>query len=180
MPSSQSTELLDRSRPGTSACCGCGDLFPDGDGPTHPYVLSSPGCWAAYGELLAREYQNPTYMRVHRLTVDTYAVQHPGVDTPQARNSVGIHLSRLCLMLERGWSIDRANAAMLAITAKKHDYPWLTPPASLGPLSVRNALAATTPHEHSAAVEQWARAVWAAWAPHHATVRSWCDALPPG
>lgn len=166
----------------TNRCCGCGELFPepppsDTAAPTHPYILSSPGCWQAYGELLAREYQDPRYMRVHRLTVDTYAVQHPGVDTPQARNSVGIHLSRLLLLFERAWPIERANAAMLTITAKKHAYPWLTPPPSLGLLTVRHPLAATTPEEHAQRVEEWARSVWTAWAEHHATVRAWCSKM---
>lgn len=178
MPSSRNTEAPDPVRAAVGSCFGCGDFFPGSDGPTHPYMLSSPGCWAAYGELLAREYQDPRYMRLHRLTVDTYAVQHPGVDTPQARNSVGIHLSRLYLLFERGWSIERANAAMLAITAKKHAYPWLAPPGSMGSLSVRHALATGTPEAHAAAVEQWARSVWTAWAAHHATVRDWCDAVP--
>ena len=116
-------------------------------------------------------------MRVHRLTVDAYAVQHPGVDTPQARNSVGIHLSRLLLLFERGWSIERANASMTAITAKKHAYPWLTPPADPGVLTVLHPLAATSPEEHGDRVEQWARSVWTAWSQHHALVRKWCEAV---
>lgn len=40
---------------GYKACVGCGGLFPEMDGPTHRYMESSPGCWAAYGEVLARE-----------------------------------------------------------------------------------------------------------------------------
>lgn len=40
-------------------CPGCGLMTAVQDGPTHPYVVSSPGCWAIYGEVLAREYQNP-------------------------------------------------------------------------------------------------------------------------
>jgi hypothetical protein len=168
----------------TSRCCGCGAHFPDPAlpeaAPTHPYILSSPGCWQAYGELLAREYQDPHYMRVHRLTVDAYAVQHPGVDTPQARNSVGIHLSRLLLLFERGWPIERANASMVAITAKKHDYPWLSPPAAPGPLTVLHPLGATTPEEHADRVEQWARSVWTAWSEHHPVVRRWCEAIQAG
>ena len=30
---------------------------------------SSPACWAAYGEVLAREYSDPAYFQVHRLSV---------------------------------------------------------------------------------------------------------------
>jgi hypothetical protein len=134
-------------------------------------MLSSPGCWAAYGELLAREYQDAAYAPLHRLSVDAYAVQHPGVDGPQARNSVGIHLSRLCLILDRGWPINRANNAMLDITARKKSYPWLTPPAIRGSLSVKHVLATSEATGHGKAVEQWARSVWQAWAEYHATVR---------
>jgi hypothetical protein len=60
-------------------CIGCHALFPDVDGPVHRYMESSPGCWASYGEVLVREYTEPSYFGVHRLTVDAYAVQHPGV-----------------------------------------------------------------------------------------------------
>jgi hypothetical protein len=35
------------------------------------------------------------YRRRHHLVVDTYAVQHPGVPSPQAIQSVAIHLIRL-------------------------------------------------------------------------------------
>jgi hypothetical protein len=158
-------------------CCGCNEEFPAIDGPTHAYMLSSPGCWAAYGELLVKEYQDRRYAPLHRLSVDTYAVQHPGVDTPQARNSVGIHLSRLYLMLEFGWPIEHANDAMLSITAKKKSYPWLTPPLSRGSLTVKQVLLASDPEEHLAAVGRWARSVWQAWAEHHETVRQWNRSL---
>jgi len=140
-------------------------------------MLSSPGCWAAYGEVLAREYQDPAYMRLHRLAVDTYAVQHPGIDTQQARNSVGIHLARLLLFFERGWPINRVNDVMPQITAKKKHYPWLMPPEKRGALTVKHVLAARTPAEHEAAVEQWAQSVWQAWAAHHSTVRAWHEGL---
>jgi hypothetical protein len=154
-------------------CFSCGGDFPEMDGPTHPYMLSSAGCWAAYGELLALEYQHRAYATLHRLSVDAYAVQHPGVDTPQARNSVGIHLSRLSLMLEQGWPIDRANDAMQIITTKKFGFPWLPPPASLGVLTVKNVLEARGAVEHGAAVQLWAKSVWQAWSEHHYVVRGW-------
>jgi len=158
-------------------CCGCGGEFEELDGPTHAYVLSSPGCWKAYGEILAREYQDPAYWPLHCLTVDAYAVQHPGVDTAQARNSVGIHLSRLCLIVEAGWPIGRANSAMVQIIARKTHYPWLTPPAQPGAVTVRHVLAAQTAPEHLASVDRWARSVWEAWAEHRATVRKWVEAI---
>ena len=36
-------------------CLGCGAELPVFAGPVHRYMESSPGCWAAYGEVLARD-----------------------------------------------------------------------------------------------------------------------------
>ena len=82
-----------------SACPGCGALFEERAGPTHRYMESSPACWAAYGEVLAREYSDQAFYAVHRMSVDTYAVQHPGQPSPQTIQSVAVHLIRLCLQL---------------------------------------------------------------------------------
>lgn len=51
----------------TTECTGCKARFRDMEGPTHPYMESSPGCWAAFGDVLAREYSDPVYFEVHRL-----------------------------------------------------------------------------------------------------------------
>jgi Family of unknown function (DUF5946) len=161
-------------------CCGCGADFADIAGPTHAYMLSSAGCWEAYGRVLAREYESPSYARLHRLTVDAYAVQHPGVDGAQARNSVGIHLSRLALLFDWGWSVERTDDALWAIPAKKRHYPWLTPPVERGAITVKNVLAAQNPVRHLYAVEQWANSAWQAWGEHHAIVRRWVKELSQG
>ncbi|MCK6557732.1 hypothetical protein HUU39_19040 [candidate division KSB1 bacterium] len=34
----------------TLACSGCQALVPDIDGPSHPNLGASPGCWVIYGE----------------------------------------------------------------------------------------------------------------------------------
>jgi len=153
--------------------CGCGVETEEVEGPTHAYVLSTAGCWEAYGRLLAREYEDHARWRTHRVTVDAYALQHPGVDGPQARNSVGVHFSRLGLTVGRGWPLERANEAMLQITAKKFAYPWLTPPVALVGMTVLDVLTAETAEEHMAMVEAWGRAVWASWGEHHAVVEEW-------
>lgn len=161
----------------TSRCPGCGGCFPDSDGPTHRYMESSPGCWAAYGQVLAREYSDPAYMAVHRLSVDAYAVQHPGSPSRQSIQSVGLHLIRLCLLLERGLDSRYANDAMLAAAKLKHTLTWLEPPASLGTLTVADVLVAATVDEHVAMVKDWAHAAWTAWSLHHATIRAWMSDL---
>ncbi len=86
-----------------SACPGCGVNLPVLEGSAHPYMTCTPACWAAYGNLLAVQYQHPERMRFHQLVVDTYAVQHPDkAGEPRAVRSVGIHLMTLCLFLEHG------------------------------------------------------------------------------
>ena len=159
------------------ACPGCGVLLPDKEGPTHRYMESSPACWEAFGEVLAREYSDSAYFEVHRLTVDAYAVQHPGQSSPQAINSVAHHLIRLYYLVERGLDPRRANDLMLHTVNLKQNYFWLEPPESLGEVTVVDVQAAETVEAHKRAVRDWAVAVWKAWEPHHETIRKWAPAF---
>jgi hypothetical protein len=143
------------------------------DGPTHRYMQSSPGCWQAYGQVLSREYSDPAFGAQHRLTVDSYAVQHPGRPSAQATQSVCLHLISLYLVLERGLSAAYATRVMGAATKTKERFFWLTPPPSLGTVTVLDVAAVTTAVQHEEKVRAWAQAAWSAWAEHHATVRGW-------
>ena len=135
---------------------------------------SSSGCWAAYGEVLAREYGNPAlFARVHRLTVDAYAVQHPGRPSRQSIQSVALHLVSLCLALEHGATSQEATLALREGTRAKGRYVWLSTPASLGSLTVADVLPAREATAHEVLVRQWAGAAWAAWSLHHSVVRAW-------
>lgn len=157
------------------ACFACGGTFPDSDGPTHRYMESSPGCWEIYGEVLAREYSNAAYWSVHPVTVDCYAVHHPGRPSRQSINSVGLHLMRLCAILERGLALGAAPKLMQSIATERPPFRWLEPPAAPGSITVRDVHAATSPEEHAAKVMAWADSVWAAWSDHHVQVRDWLD-----
>jgi hypothetical protein len=157
-------------------CMWCKGVFPDGEGPTHKYMESTPGCWAAFGRVLTREYEDQRYFAIHRLTVDAYAVQHPGVASRQSIQSVGLHLVRLCLFLERGLAPDEANDAMLAAAKHKAHYHWLEPPSHLGALTVANVDASAGTEEHMSVVRSWASQMWAVWSPYHSTVRAWANA----
>jgi Family of unknown function (DUF5946) len=157
-------------------CLWCKGKFSADDGPTHVYMESTPGCWACYGRVLAREYEDQRFLPVHRLTVDAYAVQHPGKPNRQTIQSVGVHLVRLCLFLEHGLSPERANDAMLVAAKHKARYRWLEPPASLGKLTVADVEAAIGVEEHLSVVRSWATQMWQVWSPHHSTVRAWADA----
>lgn len=154
----------------TSRCAGCGLALPERAGPAHPYIGASPACWARYGEALARAYGDPALRGGFRLGVDAYAVQHPGVEEPRAVRSVGMHLMRLCLLLEDGWPVARANEAMLRIAAARPAVRWLEPPVPNGRLTIEEVVGA---EDFLGATERWARDVWGAWAAHHGTVRGW-------
>ncbi len=157
-------------------CRGCGGLFPDVDGPTHAYMLSSSGCWAAYNAVLAREYVGyGAFADLHRLPVDAFAAQHPHAQCAANARSVGYHLCRLCLILERGLGANEANAAIVTIAAQKSRFVPRTPPSHRGHVTVADVHAASGAQAHRDAVRRWAAAVSQAWAPCHALVRTWLD-----
>jgi hypothetical protein len=87
------------SRGHSSVCPGCGLVVPATDGPTHEYFGSSPGGRPLFRRAVGREFSDPAYFAVHQVTVDTYAVQHPGRPERRSVQSVGLHLMTLCLFL---------------------------------------------------------------------------------
>ena len=141
-------------------------------GAVHRYMESSPGCWAAYGEVLAREYNDTAFMTAHRLTVDAYAVQHPGSPSPQSIQSVGVHLISLYVVLEEQLS-HRAATQLMQRSADRMHFVWLEPPLDRGERNVTTVVAARSPDEHVRAIQGWAQSVWQAWSQHHSQVLAW-------
>lgn len=147
-------------------CPDCDARVPGVEGPVHPYLGTSPGCWAIYGEVLAREYGDARYFAAHRLTVDTYAAQHPGRRERRSSQSVNVHLVALHLVLERNAAPAYVRRVLSALAQRhQHEFEWLEPPATLGEVTVVDVLRAATPDEHCALVRRWAESVYAAWAP---------------
>lgn len=157
-------------------CFSCGGEFEDIEGPVHRYMASSPGCWAAFGEVLAREYSDAAYFEVHRLSVDAYAVQHPGTPSPQTIGPIGVHLMRLCLFHEHELTPERANDAMLRASKNKASFIWLEPPGMLGAITVGDVVKVNDVEKHKSIVRRWAGEAWAAWMPHHQQVHQWLSA----
>ncbi len=155
-------------------CSGCGVELPAVTGPVHRYIESSPSCWAAYGQVLAREYSDRAYLAAHRLTVDAYAAQHPGRPSPQSIQSVAVHLISLHAVLERQLPHPAATQLVRRCVDRMH-FHWLDPPPQRGYLTVSSVLAARSPEEHVHAVDRWARSVWQAWCMHHAQLLEWAE-----
>jgi hypothetical protein len=156
-------------------CPGCGLAYAPSDGPTHPYIGASAGCWARYGELLALEYGDAAMMRWHRLTVDAYAAQHPGVAERRSAQSVHVHLAGLYLVLER--KADPASAARaMQRMADGRIHSWLEPPPLATEIGLPEAIAAAGTPDYGERVRAWAEAVWQAWTPHHRLIRAEAEA----
>jgi CTP:molybdopterin cytidylyltransferase MocA len=166
---------LDRIAP---VCPGCGARFLGA--PTtgaHPYIGASDGCWLAFSEVLAREFGDPAYGRVHRHSVDAYAAQHPGSDDRRERPSVALHLIGLCHWLEHDIPVHYLNAITQRLASADRAWPWLDPPSRYS-VTVLDVIEAASGEEHVATVRAWATSVWTAWSAHHDLVRRWAaDAL---
>jgi len=135
------------------------------------YVEAAPGCFAAYAELIGRQSSNAALAQAHMLSADTYPAQHPGVPGRQSSQSVWVHLVGLCLMLEHGFDGVASARAKARLAAPDARFEWLEPPDSRGTMTVLEIPATGTAEQQIAAVQRWARTVWAAWAPHHEAVR---------
>ena len=162
--------------PDLLACPGCGVELAVLDAPTPVHVDASAACWALYGRLLVRQYTEISDGRVHRLTIATYAVQHPAMRERRPPASMTLELIALCLLLERGASVGRTTTRLAGILERPPALHRLEPPRPNGTINVSDVAAAHTPGEHARLVHCWARDVWQAWAPQHAQVRRWIDA----
>jgi hypothetical protein len=120
-----------------------------------------------------REYGELGNPAIHRMSVDAYAVQHPGVPERRSIQSVAVHLMGLCLVLDRGWRSEDATGRLGGLVERARPQ-WLEPPVPNGTLTVDHPLAAPS-SEHAARVREWAADVWTAWSPHHPQVNDWLD-----
>jgi len=155
-------------------CFACSADVPDVEGPTHPYMLSSPGCWKLYSEMLALEYAARPYdATVNRITVDTYAVSHPGRNERRAVQSVNGHLISLYYILEKGVSGEQATKILtrtLASPSLIHQFTWLDPPTLTNTLHITEVSHAPTLEAHKALVRAWGKSVRHAWRAKHGSV----------
>ncbi|MEO1152112.1 MAG: DUF5946 family protein [Pseudomonadota bacterium] len=145
------------------SCSGCGAVFDATNGPTHPYMLSSAGCWEAYAEILAREYQDPAlFAKAHRFTVDAYALQHPGHrDDRRAYRSVRLHYASLFLIIEHNFSVKDATRSLKTLSEAQFE-PLCSRPDGFA-LTVCDIRKAPI-DQHSDLVRQWAEISYRAWA----------------
>jgi hypothetical protein len=156
-------------------CIGCGGEFLAHKGPVHRYMDSSPACWAAFGAVVAAEYADAELIAVHRMSVDAYAVQHPGKDSRQAIQSVGLHLARLHMEVEREIPASESHTFMIKAARRKDSLPLLTPPRGFE-ITVASVAAVAGTAQHPTLVRRWAQSAWQSWAHAHDFIRAWAAA----
>jgi hypothetical protein len=150
-------------------CGGCGLVVPGG----------TDGCQAIFDELLARDFNNALYFKVHRLMVDLYALQHPDRYCASAK-SFAAHLTGLCFAIE-----NKGNRAVGYDPLRR----WLdgSPhlerppvPAHRGDLTIADVRSAPDPEAYANAVDRWANSTWVAYAELQPLARQWIEtALTP-
>jgi hypothetical protein len=152
----------------TERCVGCGVTVDHVDGPTHRYMTSAPACWARYGELLGVLAVDPELWTARLLCSDAYAAQHPGTPSPQATQSVAVHLINSYDHL-----VARHPIGVPRVVGPKGGFFWLEPPAFDGSRTVFDMPLVGTHDEITRAAAQWVGSVWNAWAAHHAQIARW-------
>ncbi|MEO5923138.1 MAG: DUF5946 family protein [Bryobacteraceae bacterium] len=177
-------------------CPGCGASFPPFDGPTHRYIGASAACWAL---MLAWMSGNPPEAgllagsiapRVTPASLsqkdaglldavwgDAYGVQHHGDDSPQAIQSVAIHLLAL-----HGAVTQRADGMWVKRRAlrKRGVFHKLAPPALGCALTIRHLFSGEGPEAVITKID-YAYSVYNAWlALHRTTVERWYELYVAG
>lgn len=149
-------------------CRSCGAETPlSTTGVTHAYLDASPGCWERYGEVLAREYSDSKYFSVHAITVDAYALQHPGQESSKTTNSVNLHLASLYAYYRKNAELHELSTLKSRLANFKNQFQWLQPPKDLGAITVNEIWAATTAQQHRDRVIQWGETVLDCWSEYH-------------
>jgi hypothetical protein len=145
-----------------TACSGCG-LVVDG---------GVDGCQALFDDESVREYGDMRFALRRRLVVDAYALQHPERYCASA-TSLAAHLTGVCIAIEHRPREAVLNEAMQRWLSRRPPLEKPALPASRGPLTIADVLAATDPMDHRTVVERWARGIWTAYAGLHPIARAW-------
>jgi len=159
---------MEQSSIGKIECYGCGALVENTAGQPHKYIGATQGCWELYGQILAKEYGEYNYPEhTHRLTVDTYAIQHPGQPSRQSIQSVNIHLISLYCVLVKNLSGGKATKTIGMVLGRNPSFEWLEPPVPNGQKTVIDVLRAENQAKHETVVQEWAEDVFGCWYSKH-------------
>jgi hypothetical protein len=155
-------------------CPGCGELFLE-DTTLRAYdecIESIPECWHTYSEILGREYKDPEYFKVHRITVCAYAAQHLGKQRDKqrerkARQSANLNLIGLYLVFGKKALHAEVLQFFKQAADLKYEWPAMTRLEWPTWITVGDVIKATTEQEHQELVTKWGQSVWNAYSEFH-------------
>ncbi|HWM93430.1 MAG TPA: DUF5946 family protein [Thermoanaerobaculia bacterium] len=162
--------------PDLEPCPGCQALWPRVEGPTHRYIGASPSCWAIYTTVLGGEIpvlglpvQTAEPVPLQRplsreLLVDAYAAQHPGEPSPQAIQSVAVHLLALHAVIDQGVAPEHLLWVRRCAVRERGVFRWLEPPSFRDRLNIGHVAVAADEAERRRRVGEYAVSVWTTWA----------------
>ena len=153
-------ETSENQNRSNGACDDCGNVVAGG----------KAGCLTIFEEVIAREFSDYRYGKIHRLTVDAYSLQHPD-KYMRSGKSFAAHLTGMCSALEYedSLAVNQNVQKWLSVNPKIEKPAQL--PARRGDLTITYVHGATDAEEHTRRVQEWARNVWAAWVEHHELAR---------
>jgi hypothetical protein len=135
--------------------------------------MSSEKCREIFETILIKEFSDFRYAKVHRLTVDTYALQHPHVYMISAK-SFAAHLTGMCCAMEFGNDPDLLRLLQQWLNGEKQlEKPQML--ENLGSLTISHVAYAKDASEHIKLVHEWAADVWSAYSVYHHLARDWIE-----
>ena len=139
-----------------------------------PVAGGREACQRLFDEVLAREFGDYRYARLHRLTVDCYSLQHPA-EYMRSAKSYAAHLTGICAALED----DAAQTNRAVQRWLNGPNVFLRPgdpaPQQRGALTILHVHAATDPEDHLRRIREWALSTWEAWRGYHHVARQWVE-----
>ncbi len=137
-------------------------------------VAGRAACQDLFESLIARDFSDVLYFRMHRLAVDAYALQHPDRYCRSAK-SLAAHLSGVCVALERDGERSELNARIQRWLSTNPALQRPEPPAARGAHTIADVVGADEPLEHERRVRAWAASAWEAWSAYQALARDWVE-----
>jgi hypothetical protein len=132
-------------------------------------------CQRLFDEVLAREFGDFRYGRIHRLTVDSYSLQHPA-EYMRSAKSYAAHLTGTYAAIETGDAADVNRAVQHWLNGvKTFARPGEPAPRARGALTIVHVHAAADHDDHVRRVREWAQSTWQAWRDYHSLARQWIE-----
>jgi Family of unknown function (DUF5946) len=161
--------------PQLEQCPDCGAILPYHDGATHRYVGASPACWALLGNLVNAGEPELSYSPLNQLITDAYMVQHHGVPSPQAIQSVAVHLLVLYGVFDQKAAPAQAlwirqRALRTDIGTKQGRFHWLTPPVVAHQITFAEVVHMPNPIARTNKAQEYMSHVWQHWSAQHRTI----------